>query len=58
LDLFSSEITVTQEDIFVVEDYINDQLDLRLNSVSHEGVSDKIVHEIAGRIVSLLLKRG
>jgi hypothetical protein len=58
LDLFSSEIALAQDGTFVVVDYVNDQIDLRLKSVSHEGVPDEIVHAIVGRIVSLLMNRG
>jgi hypothetical protein len=57
LDLFSSEIALTHEDQFVVVDYVNDQIDLRLQSVSQEGVPDSFVREIAERLVlQLLLK--
>jgi len=54
LDLFSTEIAYTGEDQFIVVDYVNDQIDLRLQSTAYEGVPDAIVHEIAERLVSQL----
>jgi hypothetical protein len=47
LDLFSSEIAYTSDGSFVVVDYVNDQIDLRLQSSAAEGVPDVIVHKIA-----------
>jgi hypothetical protein len=58
LDLFSTEIAFTHDDQFVVVDYVNDQIDLRLQSKAAEGVPDGIVHDIAERIVSQLVNRG
>jgi hypothetical protein len=55
LDLFSTEIALTAEDIFVVVDYVNDQPDLRLQSKAIDGVPDRIVHDIAARIIELVL---
>jgi hypothetical protein len=55
LDLFSTEIAFTSEDQFVVVDYVNDQIDLRLQSISVEGVPDVIVREIADRLVSYVV---
>ena len=47
LDIFSSEIAFTSDGTFVVVDYVNDQIDLRLQSNAAEGVPDGIVHQIA-----------
>jgi hypothetical protein len=58
LDLFSTEIAFTHDDQFVVVDYVNDQIDLRLQSKAAEGVPDAIVNDIAERIVSQLVNRG
>jgi hypothetical protein len=52
LDLFSSEIAYTSQERFVVIDYVNDQIDLRLQSRAAEGVPDHIVQEIAERLVA------
>jgi hypothetical protein len=51
LDLFSSEIALTEDDRLVVVDYVNDPIDLRLQSKALDGVPDFIVKDIAVRIV-------
>lgn len=55
LDLFSTEIALTRENQFMVVDYVNDQIDLRLQSTAYEGVPDSIVRDIAARLVSQLV---
>jgi hypothetical protein len=57
LDLFSTEIALTCDNQFMVVDYVNDQIDLRLQSTAFEGVPDAIVREIADRLVSQLVHR-
>jgi len=57
LDLFSTEIALTCENQFMVVDYVNDQIDLRLQSTAYEGVPDAIVREIAERLVSQLVQK-
>jgi hypothetical protein len=57
LDLFSTEIALTPDDRFMVVDYVNDQIDLRLQSIAYEGVPDTIVHEIVERLVSQLVHK-
>jgi hypothetical protein len=54
LDIFSTEIALTEDDQFIVVDYVNDQIDLRLQSKAYEGVPDAIVQDIAERLVSPL----
>jgi hypothetical protein len=54
LELFSTEIALTSDGLFVVVDYVNDQIDLRLQSKAFDGVPDDIVHDIAGRLVALV----
>ena len=54
LDIFSTEICLTGEDRLLVVDYVNDPIDLRLQSRAVDGVPDKIVERIAARIVELL----
>jgi hypothetical protein len=55
LDLFSTEIAFSHEEQFKVVDYVNDQIDLRLQSKFDNGVPDAIVHEVADRLVHQLL---
>ncbi len=52
LDLFSTEIALTSECRFVVVDYVNDQIDLRLQSNAAEGVPDDIVHSVAQQLAN------
>jgi len=58
LELFSTEIAISQEDEFKVVDYVNDQIDLRLQSIHKDGVPDTIVHDIAERLVHQLVNHG
>jgi hypothetical protein len=53
LDLFSTEITLTTDGCFLVVDYVNDPVDLRLQSKAADGVPDVIVENIAGRLARL-----
>ncbi len=50
LQLFSTEVALTDGDDFVVVDYVNDPLDLRLQSQAADGVPDVIVDAIAHRL--------
>ena len=50
LDLFSTEIALSDEGQFVTVDYVNDPLDLRLKSEALDGVPDEIVTGIAANI--------
>lgn len=52
LGLFSSEIALAPDGRFVVVDYINDQIDLRLQSATTDGVPDVVAGDIAGRIAA------
>ena len=52
LDLFSSEIALAPDGHYVVVDYVNDPLDLRLQSRTPEGVPDEIVRAIALRLLT------
>jgi hypothetical protein len=51
LELFSTEIAYTAEGLFVVVDYINDPIDLRLQSKALDGIPDAIVVGIADGLV-------
>ncbi len=52
LELFSTEIALIPDGRFIVVDYVNDQLDLRLQSHHPDGVPDGIVHDIAERLAA------
>jgi len=54
LDLFSTEIALTPDDRFFVVDYVNDQIDLRLQSKAADGVPDDIVQGIADGLAGLV----
>lgn len=54
LHLFSTEIALTAEDLFIVVDYINDPIDLRLQSNAIDGVPDGIVHAVAGGLAQFV----
>lgn len=54
LNLFSSELALTEDGRLLVVDYVNDPIDLRLQSLAVDGVPDKIVMGIVDRIVSAL----
>jgi hypothetical protein len=51
LELFSTEIAFTAEGLFVVVDYINDPIDLRLQSKAMDGIPDAIVVDITEELV-------
>lgn len=53
LELFSTEIAVTASGEFIAIDYVNDPLDLRLQSKAADGVPDAIVRDIAVRLAAL-----
>lgn len=47
LELFSTEIALTQDGQFMLVDYVNDPIDLRSQSITPEGVPDIILDAIA-----------
>ena len=55
LTLFSTEIAITSDGRFVIVDYVNDPIDLRLQSRAFDGVPDQIVMDITERLVELIL---
>ncbi|MCX6348600.1 MAG: hypothetical protein NTV79_03725 [Candidatus Aureabacteria bacterium] len=57
LDSFSTEIALTPWGLFTVVDYINDQIDLRLQSKALDGVPDAIVHDVADRLADLAARK-
>jgi hypothetical protein len=56
LNLFSTEIAYTADNLFVAIDYVNDPLDLRVQSKAVDGVPDKIIQSIIENIVELVIK--
>ena len=54
LDLFSTEITLAVDGRFLIVDYVNDPVDLRLQSKAADGVPDAFVENIAGRLARLV----
>jgi len=52
LDWFTTEIALTLEE-FVVVDYVNDQIDTRVQSKAVDGAPDEIMQSIASRLVGL-----
>ena len=55
LTLFSTEIAIMSDGRFVIVDYVNDPIDLRLQSKASDGVPDDIVEDISERLVELIL---
>jgi hypothetical protein len=54
LGLFSTEIALNTDGLWIVVDYVNDQMDLRLQSKTSDGVPDNIAYDIAERLVALV----
>jgi oligoendopeptidase F len=57
LHLFSTEIALTPEGQFLAVDYVNDQIDLRLQSQAQDGVPDAIVWDICRRLAELVWQK-
>ncbi len=51
LDWFSTEIALTDE--FIVVDYVNDEIDTRVQSQALDGVPDEIMNSIAKQLVKI-----
>ena len=52
LDWFTTEIALTLES-FVVVDYVNDEIDTRVQSKAVDGAPDEIMQSIAAQLVSI-----
>ncbi len=52
LDWFTTEIALTHEN-FVVVDYVNDQIDTRVQSKAVDGAPDEIMQDIARQLVGM-----
>ena len=51
LDWFSTEIALTDE--FIVVDYVNDEIDTRVQSQAMDGVPDEVLNSIAVQLVKI-----
>jgi hypothetical protein len=52
LDWFTTEIALTHDD-FIVVDYVNDQIDTRIQSKAVDGVPDDVIKGVAFQLVKL-----
>lgn len=52
LDWFTTEIALTHEN-FVVVDYVNDQIDTRIQSKAVDGAPDEVIRNVAVQLVKL-----
>ncbi len=53
LDWFSTEIAFTNDNKFVVVDYVNDSIDTRIQSKAVDGVPDDVMKQITNKLVEL-----
>ncbi|MDD2922214.1 MAG: hypothetical protein PHQ36_08000 [Anaerolineales bacterium] len=51
LDWFSTEIALTDE--FIVVDYVNDEIDTRVQSQALDGAPDEVMNGIAKQLVKI-----
>lgn len=56
LDFFSTEIAITEENKFVVIDYVNDQCDMRFKSKHQDGIPDEVIYEIIEQLKKAVIK--
>lgn len=56
LDFFSTEITYSTHDKFIVVDYVNDQCDMRFKSKHPDGVPDQIIEQIVWNMIKFIKK--
>jgi hypothetical protein len=52
LDWFTTEIALTHEN-FVVVDYVNDEIDTRIQSKAVDGAPDEVIRSVANQLVGL-----
>jgi hypothetical protein len=58
LDFFSTEIVLSNAGQWIAVDYVNDQIDLRLQSQAADGVPDALVEKIAADLAELVRRKG
>jgi hypothetical protein len=56
LDFFSTEIVLTNDNKFIVIDYVNDQCDMRLKSKHMDGVPDSVGYQIVKSMLRTILR--
>jgi hypothetical protein len=56
LDFFSTEIVLTEDDNFLIIDYVNDQCDMRIKSRHFDGIPDEIVRGIIDSMLKFTLR--
>ncbi|WP_337872170.1 hypothetical protein [Ignavibacterium sp.] len=56
LDFFSTEIAITNENKFIVIDYVNDQCDMRFKSKHADGIPDDVIIEIIQQLKKTVIK--
>lgn len=54
LEFFSTEIALSPAQQWVVVDYVNDQIDMRLQSQAQDGVPDEVVRQVADLLAGLV----
>jgi hypothetical protein len=54
LGFFSTEIAFSSEDQWVVIDYVNDQIDMRLQSQAVDGVPDEVVKRVTIDLANMI----
>ncbi|HRQ33342.1 MAG TPA: hypothetical protein PLM89_09605, partial [Anaerolineales bacterium] len=52
LDWFTTEIALTLE-AFIAVDYVNDQIDTRIQSKAVDGAPDEVIRSVAEQLVGL-----
>ncbi len=57
LDFFSTEIVLTEDDNFLLIDYVNDQCDMRIKSRHYDGIPDNIVNEIIKSMLRYTIRK-
>ena len=57
LDFFSTEIVLTEDDNFLLIDYVNDQCDMRIKSRHYDGIPDNIVNEIIKNMLKYAVRK-
>ena len=58
LELFSTEIAITPCGEYTVVDFVNDPMDLRLQSKTADGIPDGVVAGLAGRLAEFVRQTG
>jgi|SRR5690554_656381 len=56
LDFFSTEIVLTNKNIFVVIDYVNDQCDMRIKSKHFDDVPDNVVNQVITNLKQYIIR--